>query len=327
MTRSSISAALAGLLLPCVLGVAAGAAERTAFETVKGWEVERNVGDTGPNACLMSHVYKDKDDDDAVNGVIFALDGANANIVLVYEKWEWDKNEKTKAPLSLDKRVYAANATWTGDGQTLVSKFPDAIVPNMMAAKKIILKFDNGEADFEIGGFAEGYEALRRCNATKVGAAAAPAAPSPAVPSPAAPSPAATAAPAVAGRYTVTTITSGAEFIGCLAQNEAAGIGLIAAGQSLAVVANSDKLPVEKGAAVKGTWRIDQGAANAFTLTADTPRTVTFDVPNTREAVTALISGQTLTVEANAVAVPFALGAAKQAFTDLSTCMETKKAP
>lgn len=318
MTRSPIPAALAVLLLSGGLAAPALAADDIPFETVKGWEVERSAANPGPDGCMMSRAYKDADDGNATNVVVFGLDGSNANLVLVYEKWAWDKKEKVKAPLSLDKKVYAAKATWVGDGTTLASQFPDSIVPNLLAAKTIVLRFDNGAADFKIPNFAEGYESLRRCNLAKPVAAAAPATPAPA-PAPVTPTP--------AGAYVVTTIGEGKDFAGCMALNETAGISLVGVGQSLGLIANAPKFPFGKGATVKGSWSVDQGAAIPFAVTADTPKTVSLDVPNSREAVIALTTGKALTIEANGVAVPFSLAGMKQGFDKLATCMETRKAP
>ena len=319
----SLVAILAALLPAC----SALAAERQPFETVKGWEIERTVGDTSSHACLMSHTYRDKDDGNAVNGIIFVLSETETVLGLVYENWTWDKQESVKAPFFLDKNRYDAKARWVGDGQSLTATFPTSIVPNLMAARTIVLKFDNGKADFEIGGFAEGYESLRRCNATKVGAAAAavPVAPAPAAPAPMAP--AAMPAAAAAGRYQISTIGAGADFAGCMALNEPAGLAVVAVGQNVALIANAPKFPFPKGSAVKGAWTVDGAGATAFAATVDTDHTVSIDVPNTAEAVTRLTTGKSLAVKANDVEVAFALGAMKQAFTDLSTCMETKKAP
>ncbi|MCJ2036923.1 hypothetical protein [Methylobacterium sp. J-068] len=307
-----------------ILPGAASAADRQAFETVKGWEIERTVGSTSPNACLMSHTYKDKEDDNAVNAVIFALNGSEAVLVLVYEKWGWDKDEKVKAPMFLDKNRYAAKSAWVGDAETLTAAFPDSIVPNLMAAKTIVLQFDNGKADFNIGGFAEGYESLRRCNATKVAAPMAAAPQSPVAPAPA---PKATA-PAATGAYSVMTIGgTGPDFVGCLAHSESLGLGLVGVGQNLALIANTPKFPFDKGVAVQGTWAVDNGSAMPFTTKTDTAHTVTIDIPHDPAAVQSLTSGQSVTIQANGTQVPFALGPMKQAFADLSTCMETKKAP
>lgn len=319
---SWVSAAAA--VCPMILPGSAWAADRQAFETVKGWEVERTVGGKSADACLMSHTYKDKDDDNAVNGVIFALNGSEAVLVLVYEKWRWDKDEKVKAPFFLDKNRYAAKSAWVGDAETLTGAFPDSIVPNLMAAKTIVLQFDNGKADFRIAGFAEGYESLRRCNAAKVAApmAAAPQGPAVPLPAPAIPAPASSAA------YVVVPIGgSGTDFVGCLVHNESLGLGLVAVGQNLALIANSPKFPFGKGVDVQGSWAVDGGAAARFASKTDTAHTVTIDVPNTREVVTNLISGRSLTIQANGTDVPFVIGPMKQAFSDLSTCMETKKAP
>ena len=51
-----------------------------------------------------------------------------------------------------------------------------------------------------------------------------------------------------------------------------------------------------------------------------------FDVNRDRPTGTGVYN-PFLTIQANGTEVPFALGTMKQAFTDMGTCMETKKAP
>lgn len=156
-----LATALSVAFLPAI----AEAGEREPFEIVKGWEVERTVGDTSANPCLMTHTYEDKDDNNATNAVVFALDGGKANLVLAYQGWDFDKDETVKVPLFLDKKAIKIKTSWTGDGKTLRAQFPDTLVPDLLAAKTVILRFDNGTADFRIPDFAAGYEALRRCDA------------------------------------------------------------------------------------------------------------------------------------------------------------------
>lgn len=164
--------------LTLLLGGPALAAGETPFESVKGWEVERAApGSKGP-ACLMSKSYKDADDDNAENALVFALAGDQAIVTFVYEHWTWDKNEKLQVPLVLDKKVAIAKSAWTGDGQTLTALLPDSIVPNLLAAKTMVLKLDGADADFKLAGFAEAYASLRRCDSAPAQApvAAAPSA-------------------------------------------------------------------------------------------------------------------------------------------------------
>ncbi|MFY9289889.1 MAG: hypothetical protein WAP03_04195 [Methylorubrum rhodinum] len=182
----SLATALSVAILPCL---SAEAAPREPFETVKGWEVERTVGDKSANPCLMTHTYEDKDDNNAMNAVVFALAGDRATLVLAYQGWDFDKDEAVKVPFFLDKKAIKFKANWTGDGKTLRAQFPDALVPDLLAARTVILRFENGEADFRIPNFAAGYEALRRCDAappkpaaqSAIGAAVA--SPTPALPS------------------------------------------------------------------------------------------------------------------------------------------------
>jgi len=172
-------AVLAAGLLPALVAQPVSAAERQPFEVVKGWEVERTVGDTSANPCIMTHAYEDKDDNNAANAVVFALRGSSAALVLVYQGWDFDKEESVKVPLFLDKKPIKVKTTWIGDGKTLRTQLPDSVVPDLLAAKTVILRFEDSDADFRIPDFAAGYESLRRCDATpaKSAAVAAPAAP------------------------------------------------------------------------------------------------------------------------------------------------------
>ncbi|MEH3116913.1 MAG: hypothetical protein PGN25_04700 [Methylorubrum populi] len=113
----------------------------------------------------MSYSYEDKDDNNAANAVVFALKGSSVALVLVYQGWDFGKDEPVKVPLFLDKKPIKVKTTWTGDGKTLRTLLPDSIVPDLLAAKTVILRFEDSDADFRIPNFAAGYEALRRCDA------------------------------------------------------------------------------------------------------------------------------------------------------------------
>ena len=130
-----------------------------------------------------------------------------------------------------------------------------------------------------------------------------------------------------AGDYKVTTLEDKGTFIGCLAQNETAGVGFLAVGSTVVAFGNSPKFPIAAGDAVSGKWSVDGKAPVDFASKADSAHTATLDVPNTTEAVTALTTGQELTITANGTEAKFSLAGAGQAFTDLITCMQTQKAP
>ncbi len=195
MTRIATITALVLLAGPAL------AAGETPFETVKGWNIERSApGSNGP-ICMMSTSYKDPDDDDAENALVFARAGDEVVISFVYEHWTWRKNEKLRVPLVLDKKVAIAKSAWIGDGQTLTAVLPSSLVPGLLSAKTMVLKLDGADADFKLAGFSQAYEALQRCESTPAKAAAAPApavvAAAPAAASGAAPSaPVPSAAPA-----------------------------------------------------------------------------------------------------------------------------------
>ena len=143
----------------------------------KGWEIERSAPGGNGSTCLMSKSYKDLDAA-AVNALIFGLADDQAIMTFIYEHWTWDKNEKVRVPLMLDKRVAIARHTWTGDGTSLTTTVPATLVPQMLAAKKMILKLDGADGDFDLAGFPEAYESLRRCDAALIASAPAPTMPS-----------------------------------------------------------------------------------------------------------------------------------------------------
>jgi len=175
-------AALTGLAWSLALLAAPALAKgEIPFEKAKGWDIERTAPGAKARTCMMSKSYKDPDDDNAENALVFLLVDGQAYITFVYEHWTWDKDEKLRVPFLLDKKVAIAKSTWTGDGQVLSTVVPDSIVPNMLAARKMVLKLDGADADFDLAGFPEAYESLRRCDATPAHAVApAPAAPQPA---------------------------------------------------------------------------------------------------------------------------------------------------
>ena len=179
-------APITGLALSLAFSLALSVAPAFAkgeipFEKAKGWDIERTAPGAKAQTCMMSKSYRDPDDNNAENALVFILADGQAYITLVYEHWTWDKDEKVRAPFLLDKKVAIAKSNWTGDGQVLSTVVPDSIVPNMLAAKKIVLKFDGADADFDLAGFPEAYESLRRCDVTPANAAvAAPAAAQPA---------------------------------------------------------------------------------------------------------------------------------------------------
>lgn len=171
---------ITGLGLALALAAAPAFAKgEIPFEKAKGWDIERPAPGAKAQTCMMSKSYKDPDDDNAENALVFALAGDQVLMSFVYEHWTWDKDEKVRAPFLLDKKVAIAKSTWTGDGQTLTTVVPATIVPNMLAAKTMVLKLDGADADFDLSGFPEAYESLRRCDVTPAHAVAAPAATQP----------------------------------------------------------------------------------------------------------------------------------------------------
>ncbi len=82
----------------------ARAGERKLFENVRGWEVERNIGQTAAIYLPMSYSYRDKEDGNAENVIVLSLDEGKVNLVLGYDNWTWDKDEAVQASFSPTSR-------------------------------------------------------------------------------------------------------------------------------------------------------------------------------------------------------------------------------
>lgn len=130
-----------------------------------------------------------------------------------------------------------------------------------------------------------------------------------------------------AAGYQVSVLGDTTNFIGCLAINETTGVGFLAVGDSVALLANAKALKVEKGDTVSGTWSVDTGDTMKFSSKADSANTVTIDVPNDTASVTALTTGSALTVRAGNNMAKFDLEGSGEAFVNLVSCMTTKTAP
>jgi hypothetical protein len=134
------------------------------------------------------------------------------------------------------------------------------------------------------------------------------------------------AAAANAADYTIAPMKDGDTFIGCLAQNTAAGLGYLAVGDKLALFANTDTFKIAKGDHIRGTWSVDGGTATEFSATADTDNTATIDVPNASESVIALTTGKEISVTANGTEAKLSLDGTEEAFTGLMACMQAQGA-
>lgn len=164
--RFKISEAmLLAIAVGCSLLSPAQGSERKLFENVRGWEVERDTSQQGPHSCLMSYSYRDKDDNNAENAIIVRRGEGQMVLVLGYEQWSWDKDEKVVAAFGVDKKVLYRKQGWTGDGKLLTSGLPDSAIMKLSEGKEIVLTFDDDStADFRIAGFGDAMKSLNRCD-------------------------------------------------------------------------------------------------------------------------------------------------------------------
>ena len=123
-----------------------------ADSIVGGWEISGKPMANG--ACLAAREYADKEDGGKKNAVVFGVVKAKDSKILIvslsYEGWKWDKGEKVTADLLVDGKRVVRGLKWEGDKETLVTKFDegDDMITTFGGGKKIVLRFDDGTADF-----------------------------------------------------------------------------------------------------------------------------------------------------------------------------------
>ena len=154
-----------GLLATALMAALACGAAR-ADTNVSGWEVS-NKPDKG--VCTAARDYKDAADNNKENAVAFGLVRAGNGMVLVvnfsYEDWTWDKSEDVKADLLIDGEMVLKQAKWVGDKQGLTATFDQSgdILSKFGNGKKVVLHFDNGDAEFDTPNAGMAIGAVQQC--------------------------------------------------------------------------------------------------------------------------------------------------------------------
>ncbi|KQP40610.1 hypothetical protein ASF49_20580 [Methylobacterium sp. Leaf104] len=150
-------------LLATGIGFAAtaAAAKDVPFAKVKDWEISRS-GEGDKAKCLMARGYQDPDDENA-SSVVVATSPGFLILSLGYQGWSHDKGDRTVVLLAGGK-VVLPRSKWKADETQLTGEFPDTLLPHLLGADALVLRFKDGDADFKIPAFAEAFEALKRCN-------------------------------------------------------------------------------------------------------------------------------------------------------------------
>ena len=168
MRLSPVLAAISAVTLTALLaGLGAEAApRREPFESVQGWAVERRTGGPDAGSCSMTRTAEDAQGDTA-SLVIVSRDHAGLALALADRNWDFSAGERLTAPLLLDGKPAGPRTIWTGDGQILRAALPDTLVPDLLAARRLSLRFEDGEAAFDIPDIAAAYASLQRCEAAR----------------------------------------------------------------------------------------------------------------------------------------------------------------
>jgi hypothetical protein len=145
--------------------ILAGALVAIAETKVDDWTISRNQNNK--DQCVAVRNYVDDKAGNLNSSVIFSLLRDKIIIGLGYQAWKWDKGERKLASLSLDGNELIKNIDWTATvPQTLtaVTNKSDALMLALAKAKKLSIKFDDGNvAEFNIPRAGDVMAALKTC--------------------------------------------------------------------------------------------------------------------------------------------------------------------
>ena len=149
--------------------VLAGASAAIADSKAGDWVISRNPDIK--DQCLAVRNYVDTEDNNLNNSVVLSLLQDKIIIGLSYQAWKWDKDDKEQTSLSVDGNEVVKKVDWTATARTTltaVTDKTDALTSALAKAKKLSIKFDDGDvAEFNIPGAGEAMTALKTCVETK----------------------------------------------------------------------------------------------------------------------------------------------------------------
>ena len=160
MRLSPVTAAM----LATLLGSPLAAADRASVETVGEWTVERRAGQPAAPSCRMTRTEKDAQGEIAFL-VIVSLDRGGLTLAVADRNWDFPAGERFAVPMLLDGRPAGTTLIWTGDGQILRTALPESIVPSLLGARALALRFADGDRPVAVPDLAAAVAALRRCAA------------------------------------------------------------------------------------------------------------------------------------------------------------------
>lgn len=160
LARASIGVLLTWLLQAPV-SQAVGA---SIVEEVGGYKVLDTEKPTDARPCQMVRSYDDPKQPGASKGLLFSLlEGGNIIVTLVSTKWAWPK-DPPKVRFQIDNQVHAPLTIWFTDVSGLGALFPDTLIAKLGNGKRIVMGLQDGNVDFDLGGFRPAFAALQRCN-------------------------------------------------------------------------------------------------------------------------------------------------------------------
>lgn len=160
MRLSPVTAAL----LATLIGGSLAAADRAPFETVRDWTVERRGGESGAPSCRMTRTERDAQGEIA-GLVVLSLDRGGLTLAVADRNWDFPPGSRFAVPILLDGKPAASTTIWTGDGQILRTALPDTVVPQILAARALALRFADGDMALATPDLAAAFAALQRCAA------------------------------------------------------------------------------------------------------------------------------------------------------------------
>ncbi|UGB24196.1 hypothetical protein LPC10_14605 [Methylorubrum sp. B1-46] len=149
-------------MLATLLGGPLTAADRASFAPVGDWAIERRPGPSDAPACRMTRTERDAQGE-IRRLVIVSLDRGGLSLAVADRNWDFPAGERFAVPMLLNGKPAGTTLIWTGDGQILRTPLPETIVPDLLSARALALRFAEGDMAVAIPDLAAAVAALRLC--------------------------------------------------------------------------------------------------------------------------------------------------------------------
>ncbi|TXN00632.1 hypothetical protein FV242_21405 [Methylobacterium sp. WL64] len=151
-------------MAPIIFSEPAVSRERIFVESVDGWETNKTIRENDPSPCQITHSYLDMTDDGSENSIGITRLAGQIIFMISYEKWNWPEGESFKSDLVIADEPIDPTPIWIGKEKVIYCRIPNREITKLSLGRIVIVRFPEGDADFDVSGVKNAIAAMDDCN-------------------------------------------------------------------------------------------------------------------------------------------------------------------